>query len=65
MNDLDPGLQFIFKELNTNINFIDINLKIQYKRLHFGVYLKPTIILVTFSKKVIIYRTQKAILHFH
>ena len=41
MNELDPDLQFIFKELTKNINFLDINLKINNK-LHFDVYHKPT-----------------------
>ena len=42
MSELDPDLQFIFKELTKNINFLDINLKINNK-LHFDVYHhKPT-----------------------
>ena len=41
MNELDPDLQFIFEELTKNINFLDINLKINNK-LHFDVYHKPT-----------------------
>ena len=41
MNELDPDLQFIFEELTKNINFLDINLKINNK-LHFNVYHKPT-----------------------
>ena len=28
MNEIDPSLQFVFEELRTNINFLDINLKI-------------------------------------
>ena len=28
MNQLDPDLHFIFKEVTTNINFLNINLKI-------------------------------------
>ena len=27
MNELDPDLQFIFEELTTNINFLNINIK--------------------------------------
>ena len=41
MNELDPDLQFIFKELTKNINFLDISLKINNK-LHFDVYHKTT-----------------------
>ena len=42
MNELDPDLQFIFKELTKNINFLDINLKIINNKLHFDVYHKST-----------------------
>ena len=38
MNELNPDLQFIFEEFTTNINFLDINLKIIDKKLHFDVY---------------------------
>ena len=41
MNELDPDLQFIFKELTKNINFLDINLKIINNKLYFDVYHKP------------------------
>ena len=42
MNELDPDIQFIFKELTKNINFLDINLKIINNKLHFDVYHQPT-----------------------
>ena len=42
MNELDSDLQFTFEELNKNINFLDINLKIINDKLHFDVYHKPT-----------------------
>ena len=42
MNELDPDIQFIFKELTKNINFLDINLKIINNKLHFEVYHQPT-----------------------
>ena len=42
MNELDPDLQFIFKGLTKNINFLDISLKIINNKLHFDVYHKPT-----------------------
>ena len=42
MNELDPDLQLIFKELTININFLDINLKIINNELHFDVYHKLT-----------------------
>ena len=42
MNELDPDLQFIFKELTKNINFLDKSLKIINNKLHFDVYHKPT-----------------------
>ena len=38
MNELNPDLQFIIEEFTTNINFLDINLKIIDKKLHFDVY---------------------------
>ena len=41
MNELDPDLQFIFKELTKNISFLDINLKITNNKLHFDVYHIP------------------------
>ena len=41
MNEFDPDLQLSFQELTTNINFLDINLKIN-NILHFDVYHKST-----------------------
>ena len=41
-NELDPDLQFIFKELTKNINFPNTNLKIINKKLHSDIYHKPT-----------------------
>ena len=41
MNEHDPDLQFIFKELTKNINFLDINPKIINNKLYFDVYHKP------------------------
>ena len=35
MNELDPDLQFIFEELTTNINFLNINLKLINNKRHF------------------------------
>ena len=40
MNELDPHVQFISKNL-PQINFLDINLKIINNKLHFDVYHKP------------------------
>ena len=42
INEFDPDLEIIFKELTTNTNFLYINLKIIYNKLHFDVYLKLT-----------------------
>ena len=42
MNELDSDLQYIFKELTKNINFLDINLKTINNKLHFDVCHKPT-----------------------
>ena len=41
MNELDPDLKFIFKELTKNINFLGINLKIINNKLCFDGYHKP------------------------
>ena len=41
-NEIDADLQFIFEELPTNINFLDINLKTINSKLHFDVYREPT-----------------------
>ena len=40
--EIDADLQFIFEELPTNINFLDINLKTINSKLHFDVYREPT-----------------------
>ena len=42
INELDPDLKFIFGELTTDINFLDINIKIVDNHLHFDIYHKPT-----------------------
>ena len=42
INELDPDLKFIFEKLTTDINFLDINIKIVDNQLHFVVYHKPT-----------------------
>ena len=47
MNDLDPDFQFIFKELTTNINFLDRSLKITNSILYFDVYTNQQILLAT------------------
>ena len=66
MNELDPDLKFIFQELTTKINFLEINLKIVNNKLHFDVYHKSMqILLVTFTKKVVTHHTRKTILHCH
>ena len=41
-NELDPDLKFIFEKLTTDINFLDINIKIVDNQLHFDIYHKPT-----------------------
>ena len=41
-NETDADLQFIFEELATNINFLDINLKTINSKLHSDVYREPT-----------------------
>ena len=42
LNELDPGLKFIFEKLTTDINFLDIIIKIVDNQLHFDIYHKPT-----------------------
>ena len=42
INELDPDLKFIFEKLTTNVNFLDINIKIVDNQLHFDIYHKPT-----------------------
>ena len=42
INELDPDLKFIFEKLTTNINFLDINIKIVDNQLHVDIYHKPT-----------------------
>ena len=42
VNELDPDLQFIFEEINTNINFLERNLRIINNKLRFDVYHKST-----------------------
>ena len=42
INDLDPDLKFIFEKLTTDINFLDINIKIVDSQLHFDICHKPT-----------------------
>ena len=42
INELDPDLKFIFEKATTDINFLDINIKIVDNQLHFDIYHKPT-----------------------
>ena len=42
VNELDPDLKFIFEKLSTDINFLDIKIKIADNQLHFDIYHKPT-----------------------
>ena len=42
INELDPDLKFIFEKLATDINFLNINIKIVDNQLHFDIYHKPT-----------------------
>ena len=42
INELDPDLKFILEKRNTDINFLDINIKIVDNQLHFDIYHKPT-----------------------
>ena len=65
MNELDPDIQFIFKELTKNINFLDINLNIINNKLHFDVYHQPTTSFSYLHFKVVTRRTRKTILHYH
>ena len=37
INELGPDLQLIFEELTTNINFLNINIKLINDKLHFDV----------------------------
>ena len=42
INELDPDLKFVFEKLITDINFLDLNMKIVDNQLHFDIYHKPT-----------------------
>ena len=42
INELDPDLKFSFEKLTTDINFLDINIKIVDNQLHFDIYHKLT-----------------------
>ena len=42
INDLDPDLKVIFEKLTTDINFLDINIKIVDNQLRFDIYHKST-----------------------
>ena len=42
INELDPDFKFISEKLTTDINFLDINIKIVENQLHFDIYHKPT-----------------------
>ena len=42
INELDPDFKFIFEKVTTDINFLDINIKIVDNQLHFDIYHKPT-----------------------
>ena len=42
MEELDPDLQFIFEGCITNLNFLDINLKIICNESHTDTFHKPT-----------------------
>ena len=42
INELDPDLKFIFEKRATDLNFLDINIKIVDNQLHFDIYHKPT-----------------------
>ena len=42
MKELDPDLRFIFEELTTNINFLNVNRKIINNKLYCHVNHKPT-----------------------
>ena len=42
INELDPDLKFIFEKLTTDINLLDIKIKIVDNQLHFDIYHNPT-----------------------
>ena len=42
INKFDPDLKFIFEKFTTDINFLDIKIKILDNQLHFDNYHKPT-----------------------
>ena len=42
INELDPDLKIIFEKFTTDINLLDINIKIVENQLHFDIYHKPT-----------------------
>ena len=42
IDELDLDLKFVFEKLTTDINFLDINIKIVQNQLHFHIYQKPT-----------------------
>ena len=42
INELDPHLKFIFEKNTTDLNFLDINIKIVDNQLHFDIYHQPT-----------------------
>ena len=65
MNELDPDLQFTFEELNKNINFLDMNLKIINNKLHFNVYHNSTNSFSYLPIKLATHRTRETILHYH
>ena len=47
VNELDPDLKFIFENFTTDINFLDINIRIVDNQLHFYIYHNQPIILAT------------------
>ena len=42
INELDPDLKFVSEKLTTDINFLDMNIKVVDNQLHFDIYHKPT-----------------------
>ena len=42
INELDPDLKFSFEKRTTDINLLDINIKIVDNQLNFDIYHKPT-----------------------
>ena len=42
INELDLDLKFIFEKRTTDINFLDISIKIVDNQLHFDIFHKPT-----------------------